>query len=471
MPPSKRGSQREASVPQELPVGPYTGGSQHKERGTIISVDANRHVYRVATNSGRDLRVGRIKSHPGDMTLLPLQTPVRIDWSMGIPYIDGILPPEVQEDDDKVPHSVTDVDGHGGNDPVLSQGMGINSRAPDEPRDLMPGDAALLSPDGASVAALQGKIAQLRAGPLAKVQAFGEDDLVSITAGLLKIQTWMGEASVVNNDGKTSYIWRGGTDQLTQTGPDEERWTIRLDVGYTGDVVKFEVCDRTGRALFRFHVDSTGACELFAAGGLNQHSGSEQGQTHPQRFHGTRMLEVAGRDEVRVTDAVAHVYESSRSYEVGGDSADVVSGSYTLDVGGNRQDTITGNSDARVNGSATWTVRGATQFNVSGAYGVKTTGGTIRLDPGAGQTVIATGGALDGIKLGSNARSHAVKYEELSLAISALTQKLDGVMRLIATHTHPVAGPTATASLILATIAAALPANLSAAKSSQVLLE
>lgn len=469
--PPKRPSQREASVHNAIPTAPFSAGVHHDERGTILAVDANRHIYHVATNTGRELRVGRLKSHPNDMSLLPARTPVLVCWVAGLPYIAGVLPAEVEENNDVVPQSVTDVDGHGGNDPVLSQSYGVSARAPDEPRDLLPGDAALLSPDGASLAALQGRIAQVKGGPLAKLQAFGEDDLVTITAGLFRLVTWMGESRVENNDGKTSYIWRGGTDQLTQTGPDESRWTIRLDVGHTGDVVKFEVCDRTGRSLFRFHVNAEGACELFAAGGMNQYGGSAEGQEHPQRFQGTRTTEISGRDEVRVAGAVSHVYESSRTYEVGGDADETVVGNFGMQVGGNREATVTGNDVARVNGSATWAVRGSTQFNADGGYGVKTLNNTIRLDPGTGQTVIETGGAMDGVKLGTRATSHAVKYEQLAVAVATLGQKLDVAMALIASHGHVVTGAAAAPAPSLTPITTPLPADITSAKATQVLIE
>lgn len=467
----RRLSQRENSTPDPLPQGPLGAGNATSERGTILAVDARRQAYRVATNTGRDLHVGRLKSHPGDNAMLPAQTPVLISWASGIPYIAGVFPAEVRTPEYDEPHSVTDVDGHGGNDPVLSNSMGIDARSPGEPRDTLPGDAVLLSPDGASVGALQGKIAQLRGGPLAKVQAFGEDDVVKIVAGLLHIVTWMGESKVVNNDGKTSFIWRGGTDQLTQTGPDEQRHTIKLDVGYTGDVIRLEVCDRMGRALFRFHVDSSGACELFAAGGMNQQSGAAEGQEHPVRFHGTRVTEIAGAETSTVSGAVSHTYQSSRSYSVSGDATETIGGASARTVGGASIDAVTGDRTESTGGKLRSTTVGEVTHVSSGVYAVKTTGANITLNPAGGKTIIETvAGVPDRIQLGSAARSHAVKFEELSAAVAALAARLSTVHALVATHFHTALGPVVGVSAQLPTLAQPVRIDISAAKAPQVQL-
>jgi hypothetical protein len=239
-PSGRLNTQPDPLIPQGMAdprgAGPLAGatgaGTPHVERGTILSCDARGQVYRVALNSGRTMQMGRIRSHPGDMTLLPPRTIVVVTWALGLPYIMGVLPPEVASVDSETPQSITDVTGHGGDDPVLQRNLGANSRAPDEPRDILPGDFVGTSPDGASVSALHGKVAQLRGGALAKVQAFGDSDLVQIVTGLYRMISWMGESRILNEDGKTSFVWRGGTDQITQTGADEENYTIRLDVAH-----------------------------------------------------------------------------------------------------------------------------------------------------------------------------------------------------------------------------------------------
>jgi len=438
----------EAALPQGQ--GPFvaTSGRLPLVRGTIFSVDARGHMYAVTLNDGRHMQMGRLRLHPGDLTLLPAHTQVLVSFDAGMPYIIGCLPPEVASVTEETPQSVTDVPGHGGDDPVLQRNMGAASRAPGEPKDLMPGDYVGLSPDGASVAALHGQLAQLRGGPLAKVQAFGGSDKVQIIASLLRVVTEMGEYNYVNDDGKTSFIWRGGTDQLTQTGPDEEKYTIALDVGHTGDMIRLEVLNREGQSLFRFHVSATGACEIFAAGGMNQHGGSAGSDVHPIRFYGRRETEVAGASSERISGDATHTYEgghvetvsSDRSTTIGGKFRHDVTGDHTLGIGGDARETVVGKKTTTTIGDHTVNVK------ATGAYAVNTAAGDQTFSPGTAKFKVATS-RPDSIELSTNPSSHATKFEELQTIMNGFKGQLDALFALISTHVHPgigVVSPTLT---------------------------
>jgi hypothetical protein len=421
------------------------------ERGTILAVDAQRQIYRVALNSGRTMQMARIRTHLGDISILPNGTIVAVTFALGLPYIMGVLPPETLSVDDEDPFSVTDADGFGGNDPVFSRGLGANSRGAGEPRDLGPGDFVGLSSDGASVAALQGKIAQIRGSALAKVQAFGDNDLVQIIAGVLRTVTWMGESQVVNNNGKTSFIWRGGTDQLTQTGQDEERYTIKLDVGDTGNMIRLEVCNRDGQTVFRFHVDPQGRVDLFAAGGFNQHSGNSENAQHPVRYYGNL-------EEV-ITGGVTREIGSDALEDVGGgktlvtstDCETIVGQDYilrvnrnsSLDMGGDLSEVVNGDKKSYSLGDMLSEVIYPESVHVvktnGGEARTETSGGNITMSPGSG--TFQVNADADGIILGNGGISHATKFEELSLAVTALAVQINAINALIATHVHPLAGP------------------------------
>lgn len=449
-------------------AGPLTGGGvPQMERGTIISVDARGHVYRVALNSGRTMQMARIRTHPGDLTLLPLQSAVLVTWSLGLPYILGVLPSEVAAATEENPQSVTDVEGHGGNDPVFQRNMAAVARAPGEPIDVMPGDFTGLSPDGASVSALHGQVAQLRGGSLAKVQAFGASDTVQIIAGVYRLISWMGEAKIVNNNGKTSFIWRGGTDQITQTGPDEEKYTIRLDVGQTGDVIRLEVTTREGQVVFRFHVSASGACEIFAAGGINQHGGGADSDVNPVRFQGQRQTEVSGGSTERVNGSVTHTCNGSNRRDVGGDDTRNIGGSQSIYVTQDHSLQVSGDSDETIAGKKSVTALEGISHETMGAglYEVKTQAANIELTPGTAKLQVKTA-IPDAIELGYNPTSHVTKFEEMQTAMLALKLQLDLAMALIATHFHPPAGPTFTAPApTLAPLATPLPFDMSLARS------
>ena len=273
-------------------ASPLNAGGPQMERGTVLETDARRHSYRVSLNSGRTVSMGRIASGPGDTTLLAHGTPVVVTWALGLPYILGVLPLDVAHTDDGP--SITGQEGQGGMDPALDRHLPASSRNPGAPVDMLPGDALVQGPDGAVVGALRGQHAVLSGGPLATVHALGDSDRLETRAGERRDTTWMGYSETVNEDGKTSFRYRGGSDQITQTGADEGRYTIRLDVGHAGDLVRFELCNREGQALFRAHVDPHGRLEIFAAGGIAQTHGDGPGALQSSAHHGNSEHEVTG---------------------------------------------------------------------------------------------------------------------------------------------------------------------------------
>jgi len=386
------------------------------ERGVVLSVDARRHSYRVALNSGRQLTVARILPTPGDSGILPAGTDVAVTFDLGTPYILGVLPPGGAHEDGTT--SLTDTDGNGGDDPALDQHHSSNGRDANTPRDMLPGDRAITSPDGASVAALAGKVALLSGGPLAKVSAHGDTDHVNIRAGSLRTETWMGFSETVNEGGKTSYRFRGGTDQLTQTGQGEERYTIHLDAGHTGDVLRLELTNREGQALFRFHVDPAGHVELFAAGGFAQTHGDRADAPHERAHH--------GNSAERVTGDVTHTVNGSRTDSIGefyraevGDNFDLVAGGGVNLVGTNSA-----------------AIQSAGPAGIVSAQRVTVAGQGVTLKPGL-ETLLVDTALPDRIKFGTNASSHGVKYEELVPILTFLLRGLNELRSAFATHAHP----------------------------------
>jgi hypothetical protein len=448
-----------APSPSENPLRtPFRPTTAPRERGTIVSVDAARHTYHVATNSGRNFYgIARLRSSPTDLTLLPPGTPVMVDPALGEPYILGVLPYQCAAVAGEDPDSVTGTTGHGGEDPALNRNFGATARAPGEPRDLMPGDSAMRSPDGASVAALQGKVAQLRGSPLAQITAHGLTNQVDVIAGLLRVITWMGESRVVNEDGKTSFVWRGGADQLTQSGADEERYTVRLDVGHTGDLVNFEVTTPAGQSLFRFHVSPEGRVSVVSRGGWEVTSGADRAMEHPQRIHGAHAVEVEGAQTVRVAADTAHAYEANRKTAVtsndtrvvGGNDVHRVNGDHDANVGGVHNTAVTGNvtrvsSQGDMKDSVT---QGNYDAHVqtghwkalldSGDFIAELSSGTFKVK---GQT----------LELGGDSpTNHVMVFEEFRTLWNQFIQHYNQFVQLVATHFHPASSGTTTPSSTL----------------------
>lgn len=399
--------------------------------------------------------MGKLRQMPGEFAILEHGTPVRVDFSLGEPYIDGILPLSTKAPvGEPIIPSITGTTTYGGNDPTHDRNFGVTARAAGEPVDLMPGDQAIRSEDGANIAALRGKVAQIFGSELANIRAFGDTDQVTICAGLFRLLTWMGEASYTNDEGKTSFSWRGGSDQLTQTGVDEEKYTVRLDVGHIGGIIRLEVTTPDGQPVFRFHVDPAGHGELFFAGGLDQHVGRASSQSHPMRFHGTREVEVEGQDTIRVSGEVTHQYEAGKTVEVSNDDNHTVGQDLNLTVNRNENISIGGRVQATVHGPHKTVVTSdamLTEVQGSGDFGVTVQGGNIDFTPTAGAFRVRTAQA-DKIEQGTDPTSHGTKYEELETALNALVQDYNTFKALVKSHVHgTTSGPTDT-SIVLATV-------------------
>lgn len=401
--------------------GPLPAGHAPRERvrGTVVNCDASGHTYLVATPQGR-VAMPRIRMSPGDLSLIPNGTPVVVDYSLGEPYIAGILPAEGRRSTSPA-EGVTGVAGHGGDDPVLTANYGVNARAGDEPNDLIPGDMVMRGPGTASVAALHGNVAMLQGGRLAQLRAFGDSDAVEIVSGIYRLVTWMGEARVVNEEGKTSYVWRGGSDQLTQTGPDEERYPIRLDVGHSGDLINLEVCAPQGQTLFRFHVNAEGRLEIFAAGGVDQTQGGAMG---PVRVAGSRETDVRGDDSCTVGGVCKSICRSNRYCSVSSNDELVVG-----------QDIVhTSGRDTRLSANEKVLVRAGDDVEVA-------SGGDIRIATTTGSVTIRTG-VPDGVKLGRNPRFHGVNFEPLAQAVALFLADYNAFKATVSTHAASVAAHT-----------------------------
>jgi len=401
---------------------PFQGGVPVREVGVVIDVDAERHAYRVRTTRGTYSGVGRILQSAGDATLLQPQTTVVLDHSLGHPYIAGVLPatvPPVAEHQ----ASATGADGHGGADGALNRSLGGAFRGPETPRDLVPGDHGLRSPDGAVVGAFHGKLAQISGSPLAAIRAYGHRDAVEILAGILRVVTWMGESRVLNEDGKTSFVWRGGSDQLTETGADEERYTLRLDLGHRGDVLNFAVTTPDGQPKFRLHIDPVGRVSVTAAGGVQAVTGVGEDSDASDRVHGDRHVETSGDLTVRVGGGATETVEGARSLTVSLADRTVVLGDRHVRVARSNTEAIEGNASYNVGGEYAATVIGVAKVSARQSYEVETPLAKLR-------------GRL--VELGEDPSDYGVKYSVLKGILDALIQHIDRGFALLVDHVHPL---------------------------------
>lgn len=408
--------------PMAAPALANSGVGSGFGRGTVMEVDARRHSYRVAMNDGATIAMTRLRSTRGDNALLEVSDPVLVCFALGVPYIVGVMPLEVEHSDDGP--SLMGQAGQGGEDPAFDRHLPVTGRDPRAPTDLLPGDRSLSGPDGATVAALRGPVALLSGGPMARVTAHGDSDHVSVAAGTFREDTWMGYREVRNDAGKTSLVWRGGSDQLTQTGADEGRFTIALDVGHTGDLLRFELTNREGQALFRLHVDPQGRAELFAAGGFSQMNGSGPDSVHETAHHGSAVHEVTGN----------HTHRARGKTTVSGDQGVAIKSASAVEVVAGGEVSIVGVAKARVLSGADLLLVATDKLRLNGA-------GVI-IEPGI-EDVLINATVPRSVKIGS-AEASAVRYEQLASQLQTLMSEFNALRASYATHFHtvtPAVGP------------------------------
>jgi hypothetical protein len=236
------------------------GGRKAWELGIIIDYSSASRTYKVRTASGLlPNEVPRLIRDPGDMSIIPRDTTVVLHDELGFLVIDSILPQAPSQPVELAPTRVTEIRGIGGEDPIYqSDEDAAKFRQPNEPQDLLAGDRVIASKDGNLVAVLAGGTNVIKSSPLAQIRTHSLTDMVEIISNVYRHISALGDLKITNVNGRTSLIWRAGSNQLTENGAGEENWTIRLDAGATGDLFNLEITTPDGNTLSKIHMSADG---------------------------------------------------------------------------------------------------------------------------------------------------------------------------------------------------------------------
>jgi len=403
-----------------------------------------------------------MRATPGEVAALSPGTEVCVTYDFGFPVIMGILNMPATDNAGSEAIAVTEATGIGGEGPnrTVIAGRG-NYRLAAEPRDVAPGDWVQTGPDGAMAAVLTGGTALIKGSAMAQVRTHNLNDLVEVISRNYRNVTDMGELNVKNTDGRVNLSFRGASDQRTESGPDEERWTVKLDIGAIGDLFNFELCTPSGQTLFRLHVDSSGACEIFGVNGVNICSGNRTGGGRAEEHNGDSAVTIAGAREVTVeSDDTLSVFgsvltttEADHVINAGNDARIQTTRDIGIASGRNMAISIQGGEGDTAlaltveDGDFTTSLGSVDSPNsaykvttTAGALELKSTqGGGITLETASGnittnsQTIKLKTSLMDSVILGGDTLvSHLAKFEELQQLMQALFIALD-------THTHPLA--------------------------------
>lgn len=324
--------------------------------GVVVEYNSATHTATVRTHAGQPLQdVPQIKPTGGGYDHLETGTTVVVSWDLGIPAIIGCMDFVGPEQAAITPPSLTGVEGYGNADPTQTTAGKNNYKPPLAPIDMSPGDWAQVGAHGNHVAVLGGGLT-LAGSPTAQVRSFGMTGVLQHVARRIESISDFGISRVENDQGRTSFILRAGSTQATETGLDEQNWTIRLDLGATGDILNFVITEPNGKILFRLHAGADGRVQLYGDGGVDISSGANGTAETRHDISGTRQAAIEGDDVSTVHGKKTCTIDKSRETQigetdsciVGGDSVHLTSGSSTRGVGGDAVSIITGAITAKV---------------------------------------------------------------------------------------------------------------------------
>jgi hypothetical protein len=354
--------------------------------------------------------------------------------------------------------TLTSVEGVGDSDPTQAD-PGFNSyKPPSAPTDMTQGDWAQVGTLGNHVAVLEGGVSSI-GSPTALLQSLGATGTLRSVARQLQQFTDFGKLTIENNQGMTSLILRAGSNQTTQTGLDEQHYTIRLDLGATGDVLDFAISEPEGRLLFRLHAGSDGRVQIYGDGGVDLSSGT--GGT------GTFNQNILGDHTTTITGDVTHSAQGDETIEIDGDKSVAVGGDTMHSTAGNVTHFVGGDHDVGVSGDETHAVAGKRVVQIGGDDNTSVDGNSTT----AALQVLTVDGVQ--VKLGANAVEPAIKgtsyqasvMSQIGAAGSALTSAGAAAAGIVAPDVatmHPSVA-TSTAVAAIATTMAAVGSLLSAA--------
>lgn len=344
-----------------------------RELAEVTAYSSTHNAYQVVTRgvggrpeqpAGRQLRgIPRKVESPGTVAPLPLGTVVVVDWSLGFPYIDGVL--NVDSSRVKVEDGPQPSSNIGGDESVLLDGdtsVQTNSgyyREPGTPSDVMAGDWVHTTPEGNKIAALRGGYNVMGSGPQAKakIETFGDRDLTRITTEDFELNTGFGILKIQNTEGRCGLSFRAAVDQLTESGGSEDQWTFKLDIGETGDYFAMEVASPDGRTQSKIGMTPDGQVTLLGTNGVSIVDGGKTA-SHLE-YASNLLLKVMGSLKQTVRGEVVETFEASQTTQVS-ESRNVVVGqnegisvnnNRTLSVGGVEQKIISGGSPITANPS------------------------------------------------------------------------------------------------------------------------
>jgi hypothetical protein len=370
-------------------TGHAPGEGARWELGEVVAYNSATHTSLVRTHTGRPLQdVPQIKATAGGFDHIPVGTTVVISWDLGIPAIIGCID-MVGPTQAAIPSpTLTGVENVGDDDPTQPTEGSNSYKPPNAPTDMSSGDWAQVGALGNHVAVLEGGVS-LFGSLSAHIRSIATSGIVQTVARQVQQFTDFGKLSIENYQGRTSLILRAGSNQASEVGQDEQHWTIRLDLGATGDVLDFRISEPEGKLLFRLHAGSDGRVQIYGDGGVDLSSGTNGTAEMRHDIAGDRSATIAGDD--------THEVQGDHAVTVDGASVTAIAGDQTHSVGGGATSFVGGDRTSGVSGDETQTIAGKRSVQIGGDDETDVTGNSTT----KAEQVLTVDGVQ--VKLGANA--------------------------------------------------------------------
>jgi hypothetical protein len=410
-----------------------------KELADITSYNSDANSYEVITRGvmgmpsmpgGRHLKdLPRKLQDEGNASTLEEGTTVIIDYSLGFPFIDGVLNLNTRRaDTDNGVNRAPNMGGTSASTTVptdeSSEDIGGFYRSPGAPKNLLPGDQVLYTRDGNMVGAVRGRYCFLDAGEgsKARVEVLGDRDLVRITCEDFELNTGFGALSIYNSDGRCGLEFRAAADQLNESGGKDEQWTFKLDIGDSGEYFTLEVCDSEGATKAKLQFSADGKIDLIATNGASLVNGSKQTPLSLESAAGM-VQKILGKLNMVVGGAAQESYGSTRKVTVSETDSRMVGHDDSVSVNHNQLENIGGNIERTVSGG---TAINAKPLNIAiseqvlnGSYFIELGNPLLGGSPAAmaGFTVAVNNGD---ITLGQNPAMAALPAQRATVSLNTL---------------------------------------------------
>ncbi len=243
--------------------------------GTIVSVNAETYTCDVQCDTGNENLTGiafpYLDQDPeggGGQVVVPrIGAKVIVRQGVGFPVITQILPMSMDVGTDQ---TTTYSVGAAGATVEITPEPGMANFRGRMPAGLLPGDWLRAGNQGQHLGVLDGGTVILHAAPWSQVVASQADDTLNVVGRNLNILTGFGELSFKDSGGKQSVTLRGGTDQMTETGPGVNNWTVEAQIGGQGtSAFSFKLRDRVGNDVYRKTIGFDGSVSETASGALS----------------------------------------------------------------------------------------------------------------------------------------------------------------------------------------------------------